>query len=100
MKLTAKQFRSTAAWQQARAAKLRGATHCAICGWPLVPGAKPRSRWSSSVDHVRPLHDIDLNSAEGRALATNLAWLVPVHLGCNSKRGNQTAAAKRRAPQI
>jgi hypothetical protein len=52
------------------------------------------------VDHVLPLHDIDLNSSEGRALATNPAWLRAAHLGCNSKRGNRTSAVKRRKPEV
>jgi hypothetical protein len=67
---------------------------------PLCPNAPPRSRWSTSVDHVYPLADLDLNSAEGRALATNPAFLVAAHTGCNSRRGAKTAAAKRRAPRI
>jgi hypothetical protein len=52
------------------------------------------------VDHVYPLAELDLNSAEGRAMATNPAWLVAAHLGCNSRRGAKTAAAKRRVPRI
>jgi 5-methylcytosine-specific restriction endonuclease McrA len=99
MKLTAKQFRSTAAWQRARELKLQGATHCAICQLPLYPTAPARSKWSSTVDHVIPLHNIDLGTADGRALAVNPAWLRAAHTGCNSKRGNRTAA-KRRAPRV
>jgi hypothetical protein len=100
MKLTAKQFRSTAAWQRARELKLRGATHCAICQYPLIPGAPPRSRWSTSVDHLVELDRLNLSTAAGRAQACNQAWLRVTHLGCNAKRGNAYKAAKRRAPHI
>jgi 5-methylcytosine-specific restriction endonuclease McrA len=94
--MTPQQFRSSAIWQKARAAVLSRSSHCALCGRPLYPTAPPRSRWSSSVDHVYPLHNVDLGTAAGRALATNPAALRAVHLGCNSKRGNKTASAARR----
>jgi hypothetical protein len=98
--VTPSQFRSTSAWQRARAAVLSRSSHCALCQRPLYPDAPPRSRWSSSVDHVYPLHDLDLSTAAGRALAVNAAALRAVHVGCNSKRGCRTAAAKRRVPRI
>jgi hypothetical protein len=94
--MNAKEFRSSAIWQKARAAVLSHSSHCALCGHPLCPTAPPRSRWSSSVDHVYPLHNVDLSTAAGRALACNPAALRAVHLGCNSKRGNKTASAARR----
>jgi 5-methylcytosine-specific restriction endonuclease McrA len=98
--MTPAEFRSTAAWKRARAAIMKRSFSCGICGGPLCPNAPPRSRWSTSVDHRIPLSDIDLSSAEGRALATNPAFLVAAHTGCNSRRGAKAAAAKRRVPRI
>jgi len=86
--MTPKRFRSTAAWQRARALALRGATHCALCGGALRFDVRPRHSLAPSVDHVRPLATLDLNSAEGRAVALDQALLRPCHVGCNSTRAN------------
>jgi 5-methylcytosine-specific restriction endonuclease McrA len=98
--MSPRQFRSTIAWQNARARVVKYATHCGLCGLPLVPDAPPRTRWSTSVDHRTPLHALNLSTAEGRALAVNPANLVAAHYGCNSRRGSRTAAATRRVPRI
>lgn len=74
--------RSGAAWLKARKAVLEHATHCAICGRPLVPDAPARSRWSSSVDHITPL------SKGGHPHAID--GLRATHYGCNSRRGDGT----------
>ena len=82
------------AWRKARKRVIANATHCAICGQPLVPDAAPRTRWSTSVDHVHP-----------RSLGGPLVphdWrlsLQAVHYGCNSRRGNgvTTGQGSRRA---
>jgi 5-methylcytosine-specific restriction endonuclease McrA len=29
---------------------------CQICGGPIDPGAAPRTRWSGSADHIRPIN--------------------------------------------
>jgi len=95
--MTAKQFRSTAAWQRARARVLRGATHCAKCGGALRRDLGPRHRLAPTVDHVRPLAYVDLGTPEGRALATDPANLRAMHYGCNASRG---AGGRRRVPTV
>lgn len=93
--MTAKQFRSTAVWQRARAVALRNASACAICHGALGPlrtDLGPRHPLAPSVDHVRPLAGIDLATPEGRALAVDQALLRVAHYGCNARRG----AARRR----
>ena len=80
--MSARPGRSGAAWARARKAVLEHATHCAICGRPLNPDAPPRTKWSSSVDHIDPL------SRGGDPLA--LDRLRPAHYGCNSRRGDGT----------
>lgn len=77
--MTARQLRSSPAWKRARAIKLRGATHCEICGQPLDFDAGPRSRWAPSVDHV------DALVLGGAAFAQEN--LRAAHLGCNSSLG-------------
>jgi hypothetical protein len=95
--VTPDQLRSSRAWKTVRARVLRHATGCEICGRPFMAGVKPRTRWAPSVDHVRPLHEIDLSTAEGRRMALDPSLLRAVHLGCNSRRGVIRAAAVRRA---
>ena len=96
--MTAKSFRSSAAWQRARARVLRGARVCSICGGALRFDVHPRHRLAPSVDHVRPLRQINLNTAEGRALAVDPAWLRATHLGCNAARGAGGRRRRRRVP--
>jgi len=79
----------TGAWRKLRARVVKNATHCALCGQPLVPDAAPRTRWSTSVDHVVP------RSLGGPTLPHN--WqtnLRAVHYGCNSSRGNGVTTGK------
>jgi 5-methylcytosine-specific restriction endonuclease McrA len=95
--MTAKQFRSTHRYKQARARFLRSATVCAICGGPFVAGVPPRSRWAVSVDHERPLSELDLATAEGRALAMDQRYWRAAHVGCNSRRSGRRIAARARA---
>lgn len=71
--------RDTYRWKQARRQVLRTATHCAICDLELDPSAPPKSRCSSSVDHIEPL-------SRGGA-PYDAANLAVTHLGCNSRKG-------------
>ena len=103
--MTPQRFRSTAAWQRARARALRGASHCAICGGPLRFDVRPRHPLAPSVDHVRPLAMLDLNTAADRAVALDPALLRPCHIGCNSTRANvgrrdQPRRAARHRPRV
>lgn len=45
----------TAAWRAARAECIARSTDCGLCGYPLRPEAKPRTTWSTEIDHVTPL---------------------------------------------
>ena len=84
--MTAAQFRSSPAWKRARARAIPGAVRCELCGGMLVPGAMPRTRWSTTVDHVVPLARLDLSTAEGRTAALDPENLRVAHCGCNSRR--------------
>lgn len=86
--MTPERFRSTAAWQRARARALRGATHCAICSGALLFDVRPRHPLAPSADHVRPLATLDLNTAADRAIALDPALIRPCHIKCNSSRGD------------
>lgn len=55
---------------------------CWLCHLPIDYNAKPRTRWSFSVDHVIPL------SRGGPE--RNPELLRPAHYGCNARRGNRT----------
>jgi len=94
--MTPQRFRSTAAWQRARARALSGATHCALCGGALRYDVRPTHPLAPSVDHVRPLEDLDLNTAADRAIALDPALLRPSHQSCNSARGNGGHSRRRR----
>lgn len=77
--------RKTRQWKRVRARVLKGATLCELPGCqgpPLDFDAPALSRWAPSVDHITPLHD------GGEPF--DLRNLRPVHLGCNSSRGNMT----------
>ena len=71
--------RRTHAWRKVAAKVLARADACALCGLPLVPDAPPRSRWSSSVDHIVPV------SAGGPWFDEHN--LRASHYGCNSRKG-------------
>jgi 5-methylcytosine-specific restriction endonuclease McrA len=62
----------------------------------MVTFLGPRHRLAPSVDHITPLDQIDLGSAEGRAFALSQRNLRVCHIGCNSKRGNRT----KRVPRV
>ena len=49
------------AWRTLRLQIIKQATHCYLCSGQLYPNAPPRSRWSTSVDHVhlRKLGGVD-----------------------------------------
>ena len=98
--MTPKQFRSSAAWQKARARALRGATTCSGCGRVLRTDLGPRHSSAPSVDHRIPLASIDLDTLEGRALAVDPEHLTVMCIGCNSKRGARYGARKRSVPQV
>jgi 5-methylcytosine-specific restriction endonuclease McrA len=85
------------AWEQVRKLVLANASHCAVCGRPLNADAPPRSRWSSSIDHILPLKAMRaLDGATQRRLALDPANLRAVHLTCNSRRGAQRTPKPRR----
>lgn len=96
--MTPSQFRSTAAWQKARARALRGASVCHICGGLLRRDLDPRHPQSPSVDHVRPLATLDLSTHADRMIALDPSNLRPCHLGCNSSRGARMP--KRKVPTV
>jgi len=76
-------------WRKIRLRVIANSTQCALCGQPLVPDAAPRTRWSTSVDHIVP------RSLGGPTLPHN--WrtsLRAVHYGCNSRRGNGLTSGK------
>jgi 5-methylcytosine-specific restriction endonuclease McrA len=78
------------AYRVQRERVLAGARLCAICGGPLDRDAPPRSRWAPSVDHVLPVsRTVGLPELVRRQLALDPGNLRPVHVGCNSKRGNR-----------
>jgi hypothetical protein len=78
------------AFKQARARVLAGAEVCWLCGGLLDWDAPPRSSLSPSVDHLLPMsRTIGLDAATRKRLASDPSNLRPVHLGCNSKRGNR-----------
>lgn len=68
-------------WMRIRAAVLRGATHCTICGEPLDWQARPMSTRAPSVDHITPVSQGGTNDPSN---------LRPAHHGCNSRRGAPT----------
>jgi hypothetical protein len=76
------------AYQQVRKRLIAQAQVCAICGKPLDPNAPPRSRWSTSVDHVLPLKFSRSLPDELRdSYRLDPQHLRVTHLGCNSRRG-------------
>jgi hypothetical protein len=79
--------RSTAQWRRIRKQVIALSTTCAICQLPLYPDAKPRTRWSTSVDHVRPLR------MGGDPY--DRANLRAVHLGCNVRSENTSRRSGR-----
>jgi 5-methylcytosine-specific restriction endonuclease McrA len=74
--------RKTYAWQQVCKQVLRPGSICAICFDPIDFNAKPRTRWSGSVDHIVPIvhggSPLDLSNVRA------------AHYGCNSSRGART----------
>ena len=79
------------AWRKLRDQVLANATHCALCGLPLIPDAPPRSRWSSTVDHIWPI-------ALGGDALPPIDALRPAHYGCNVRLGNRTVPRRRGRP--
>jgi len=79
-----------AAWRRVRARVLRDAQFCWICGLPLDFEAPARSRWSPSVDHILSLRSMRgvIDPELRDQLRLDPAGLRPVHLGCNSRRGD------------
>lgn len=70
--------RGSAAYKRLRAAMRAQGLPCGICGRQIDYFAKPKTRWSFSVDHIRPL------SMGGNP--TDPTNCRPAHLGCNSSR--------------
>ncbi len=54
--------------------------NCWLCGQPIDHTAKPRSRWSFSVDHIIPVD-------ERPDLIYERSNVHAAHYGCNSSRG-------------
>ena len=84
--------RGTARWKRMRAEVLAMATHCAICGRPLVPHLKSPHPLSSTLDHVTPL-----------ALGGDPYGPVrAAHFGCNASLGaslgNRLRDTRKRRP--
>jgi hypothetical protein len=76
-------------WRKVRARVLAGAQVCAICAKPLDWDAPPRSRWAPSVDHRLPVSRTrGLDDELRRRLSLDPSALIPVHVSCNSRRGN------------
>lgn len=68
-----------ARWRKARANAIAAAHGiCQLCGYALRPDAPPRSKWSTEVDHVRPLYQ--------GGDPYDLANLRAVHKACNGAR--------------
>jgi 5-methylcytosine-specific restriction endonuclease McrA len=77
------------AWEQVRRQVLANASVCHLCGQALDFGARPRSRWSPSVDHILSIKAMRLlDPKEQRRLALDPQNLRPCHYGCNSARGS------------
>lgn len=76
------------AHRKVRQQVLAGAQSCAICGGALDFTAPARSRWAPSVDHLLPVSRTrHLDEPTRRRLANDPQGLVPVHYGCNARRG-------------
>lgn len=75
---------------------LASASVCWLCGRPVDFNARPRSRWSPSVDHVIPISTMKHLPLEEQArLATDPAFLRLAHYGHNSSRGNRRPTTPR-----
>ena len=70
--------RNTSRWRKLRAQLVKQAVTCAICGHALVHNAKPRTRWSISIDHIVPIARGGNPFDPSNCRAT--------HFGCNSRR--------------
>lgn len=80
-----------AQWQRLCAqAKTHFPWVCWLCQQPIPRDAKPRTRWSWSLDHI------DARSTHGTAVPS-LDRVRPAHYGCNSRRGNKAPASAPRS---
>lgn len=80
--------RSGTDWNRVRALILKDHPPCWLCGKAIDYEAKPRSRWSASVDHVVPISQTrDMSPADARRISLDIGLLRPAHFGCNSRRG-------------
>lgn len=81
-------------WGKARAQVIAEASVCAICGRGLQPFARPRSRWSTAVDHIVPrsvfMKTEDLETQ--RFLCLDPSNLRVTHAVCNGRRGAKQLA--------
>ena len=79
-------------WERARADVIASAQVCAICGRPLNPDARPRTRWSTAVDHIVPRTAFGhLDLATQRFLCLDPSNLQAVHQVCNGRKGKRAA---------
>jgi len=62
----------------------RDAWTCHLCGLPVDPALRGRTRWARSFDHVIPI------TRGGHHVASNIKL---AHFGCNSRKGNRLAVA-------
>lgn len=68
-------------YRRNRAAILRGATTCHLCGQPIDPGLDQYHPMSGTAHHLIP------HSRGGTDDQDNL---VPAHLECNQRQGDKT----------
>jgi 5-methylcytosine-specific restriction endonuclease McrA len=75
-------------WKRVRLRVIESSSVCHLCGRRLVPDAPPRSRWSTEVDHVVPVAELQrLHPADWWELALNPANLRTAHQWCNRSKG-------------
>lgn len=94
--MTPKQFRDTRQWKDTRKRLLANAGSCTDCGRETTRAYGTRHSFAPSLDHILPLHAIDLSTVEGRRIACDPKNLRVLCIGCNSKRGQQTRRVGRR----
>jgi 5-methylcytosine-specific restriction endonuclease McrA len=94
--VTVDQFRGSTYWKTARRIALSRATVCAICGGSFVTSRGHRFRLYPTVDHIRPLAELDLRTSAGLAAAVDQQNLRVVHGCCNARRGGLLADRRRR----
>ena len=76
-------------WERVRRRLIANATHCALCGRPLVPDAQRWSPWSTEVDHIISREAFKhLPPAQQREYFLSPTNLQVAHKTCNVKKGD------------